>query len=82
MKLTIKLVFALLLTLQIDFVFAQSEYQETVTFGGNSYLTEEQSYKSESEQFAITWPVLAGESIKDIAALFYPKNKIMQQKFI
>jgi hypothetical protein len=63
-------------------VFAQSEYQETVTLGGNSYLTEEQSYKSESEQFAITWPVLAGESIKDIAALFYPKNKIMQQRFI
>jgi tetratricopeptide (TPR) repeat protein len=31
---------------------------------------------------AMSWPVQQGESLNDIARLFYPKNKYMQQQFI
>lgn len=81
-RLSIKLVFILLVALQGDFVFAQPAYQDEQSPSENTYLSEEQSYSPVSEQFAITWPVLPGESVKDIAALFYPKNKTMQQRFI
>jgi hypothetical protein len=81
-RLSIKLLFAFLVALQGDFVFAQPVNQNELSNSENTYFSEEQSYTSVSEQFAITWPVLPGESVKDIAALFYPKNKIMQQYFI
>ena len=82
MKLLIKFVFALIITLQCNFVLSQTLYQETLTRDGNTYSPEVPSNTIVSEQFAITWPVLVGESVEDIAALFYPKNKIMQQRFI
>lgn len=81
-RLSIKLVFALLIALQGNFVFAQPVYQAEPSTSENTYLSEGQSYSSVSEQLAITWPVLPGESVEDIAALFYPKNKVMQQRFI
>lgn len=31
---------------------------------------------------AMSWPIQQGESLSDIARLFYPKNKYMQQQFI
>lgn len=31
---------------------------------------------------SMTWPLLPGESLNDVARLFYPKNKTMQQKFV
>ena len=30
----------------------------------------------------ITWPMLPGESIKDLARMFYPKNQAMQKQFV
>lgn len=30
----------------------------------------------------MTWPAIPGESLNDIARLFYPKNKIMRQQFV
>ena len=31
---------------------------------------------------SMTWPLLPGESLNDVARLFYPKNKAMQRKFV
>ena len=31
---------------------------------------------------SMTWPLLPGESLNDVARLFYPKNKAMQQRFV
>ena len=31
---------------------------------------------------SLVWPILPGDSINSLAALFYPKNKVMQQRFI
>jgi hypothetical protein len=30
----------------------------------------------------MTWPMLPGESLNDVARLFYPKNKAMQRQFV
>jgi hypothetical protein len=62
----------ILLLLQSSFAYAQSTYQEVDSL----------EQVDISSQAAITWPVLPGESVEDIAALFYPKNRIMQQRFI
>lgn len=35
-----------------------------------------------SEQIAMTWPMLPGESVESLAVLFYPKNKTMQRRFV
>jgi hypothetical protein len=71
-----KYVLLILLTLQCSFAYAQSTYPETVISDDGSEWTDD------SNQFALVWPVLPGESVKDIAVLFYPKNKIMQQRFV
>ncbi len=31
---------------------------------------------------SMTWPMLPGENLNDVARLFYPKNKAMQRRFI
>ena len=31
---------------------------------------------------SMTWPMLPGESVNDVARLFYPKNSAMQQQFV
>ena len=31
---------------------------------------------------SMTWPMLPGESVNDVARLFYPKNRAMQQQFV
>ncbi len=31
---------------------------------------------------SMTWPILPGENLNDVARLFYPKNQAMQRKFI
>jgi hypothetical protein len=31
---------------------------------------------------SMTWPMLPGESVNDLARMFYPKNRTMQQQFV
>jgi hypothetical protein len=31
---------------------------------------------------SMTWPMLPGESVNDLARMFYPKNRAMQQQFV
>lgn len=33
-------------------------------------------------QYMVNWPLPAGETVRDLASLFYPKNQRMQQYFI
>lgn len=33
-------------------------------------------------QYTVNWPLPAGETVRDLAGLFYPKNQRMQQYFI
>lgn len=33
-------------------------------------------------QYTVNWPLPAGETVRDLAGLFYPKNPRMQQYFI
>jgi hypothetical protein len=33
-------------------------------------------------QYTVDWPLPAGETVRDLAGLFYPKNQRMQQYFI
>lgn len=33
-------------------------------------------------QYTVDWPLQAGETVRDLASLFYPKNQRMQQYFI
>ena len=33
-------------------------------------------------QYTVDWPLSAGETVRDLASLFYPKNQRMQQYFI
>ncbi|MDP3819078.1 MAG: hypothetical protein Q8Q57_08800 [Methylotenera sp.] len=74
--------FAFLIALQSNSLLAQSANQETPTFDEILLLTPEQPDQHVQSQVAITWPVLPGESVKELAALFYPKNKKMQHRFI
>lgn len=74
--------FAFLIALQSNSLLAQSENQETPTFDEILLLTPEQPNQHVRNQAAITWPVLPGESVKELAVLFYPKNKTMQRRFI
>jgi hypothetical protein len=42
-----------------------------------------QSLKSyELDANSMTWPMLPGESLNDIARLFYPKNQFMLRRYI
>ena len=34
------------------------------------------------EKNSMTWPMLPGESLNELAAKFYPKNKAMQNQFV
>ncbi len=36
----------------------------------------------DSDANSMTWPMLPGESLEDMARLFYPKNKAMQKRFV
>lgn len=38
--------------------------------------------QQKSENTSMPWSLLAGESLNDVARLFYPKNKAMQQVFV
>lgn len=38
--------------------------------------------KAEDTASTMAWPAIPGESLNDIARLFYPKNKIMRQQFV
>ena len=40
------------------------------------------SFQSSESPDSMTWPMLPGESLNDVARLFYPKNKAMQRRFI
>jgi hypothetical protein len=40
------------------------------------------SFQSSESPDSMTWPMLPGESLNDVARLFYPKSKAMQRRFI
>ena len=48
----------------------------------NSAMSPDQTVMSLPAHAAMPWPMLPGESLNDVARLFYPKNKHMQQLFI
>ena len=47
----------------------------------NALSTNSQPAQTEQKN-SMTWPMLPGESLADVARLFYPNNKTMQQKFV
>ena len=57
-------------------------------FGGNVWaqtadsLALENDLQSAQESNNMTWPMLPGESLNDVARLFYPKSVVMQRLFI
>ena len=40
------------------------------------------SLSAEDTATTMAWPAIPGESLNDIARLFYPKNKVMRQQFV
>ena len=46
----------------------------------DSTLTSELSHTEQKN--TMTWPMLPGESLNDVARLFYPNNKLMQRLFV
>lgn len=39
------------------------------------------SFSEQETATSMTWPMLPGESVNDLARMFYPKNRAMQQQF-
>lgn len=50
--------------------------QDTVRFDKSAF------NNNASDASNMTWPLLPGESVLDLAHLFYPKNRAMQQQFV
>lgn len=75
MKLNLTLVGVLALILVASFV---ANAEDTLTF--DSTLTSELSQAEQKN--TMTWPMLPGESVSDLARMFYPNNKTMQQQFV
>ena len=59
-----------------NFVLAEDLPQETPPPQDSTLQPED------SESRTITWPLLSGESVQSLSALFYPKNKRMQRLFV
>jgi tetratricopeptide (TPR) repeat protein len=74
-------VFIVLIAFQSNFLLAQTADQEASASNESLLLSFEQSDEGVANNNTMLWPVLPGESVADLAALFYPKNKIMQQRF-
>ncbi len=50
--------------------------------GMSQSIGDSSNLSGEDTATTMTWPAIPGESLNDIARLFYPKNKIMRQQFI
>ena len=48
----------------------------------NDSLVLDSELQSEQGSNSMTWPMLPGESLNDVAHMFYPKNVVMQRLFI
>ncbi len=69
----LKLILVCLLALIFDSnVFAES----------NDSLALDSELQTSQESISMTWPMLPGESLNDVARMFYPKNVVMQRLFI
>lgn len=40
------------------------------------------TYLTEQDEISMSWPMLPGENLKEVARLFYPKNQYMQRQFV
>jgi tetratricopeptide (TPR) repeat protein len=60
-----------------NFLLAQSSAQAEDSLSENYPRPHEQTHNAN-----LTWPLLSGESVGDLATLFYPNNKKMQRLFI
>lgn len=69
-----KLALALIIATHGNIVLAQTTSQEPVY--------QDHELDSNEVNVNITWPLLSGESVESLAALFYPTNKKMQRLFI
>lgn len=53
---------------------------------GNAIAGDSSTANSQTQEIdtanSMTWPMLPGESLNDLARLFYPKNKSMQRQFV
>jgi hypothetical protein len=70
-KLNLILVFLLVLVLNSNVIA-----DDALTLDSGTLDSEQESADS------MTWPMLPGENLNDVARLFYPKSKAMQQRFI
>ena len=77
-----KLNLILLLILQSICYLAHASNQEYIINNQNLPIISDQEGEVFSDHSTLTWTLLPHESLEDLAMLFYPKNKIMQQKFI
>lgn len=50
--------------------------------GMSQSMGDSSNLSAEDSATTMTWPAIPGESLNDIARLFYPKNKIMRQQFV
>lgn len=58
-------------------------FNSKVVISDDSLTLDSGALDSEQETpSSMTWPMLPGENLNDVARLFYPKNKAMQQRFI
>ena len=58
-------------------------FNSNVAISDDSLTLDSGALDSEQETpSSMTWPMLPGENLNDVARLFYPKNKAMQQRFI
>ena len=75
LKLNLTLVGVLALIFSSSFVaFANDSLNLDSDLGSQLAYTEQQN--------TMTWPMLPGESLNDVARLFYPNSKTMQQQFV
>ena len=57
-------------------------FGSNVLADANDSLALDSELQSEQASNSMTWPILPGESLNDVAHLFYPKNVVMQRIFI
>lgn len=72
-----KLILALIVAMYGNLLLAQSTTQAEYSLSENYPHQQDQT-----DDATIIWPLLSGESVENLATLFYPKNQKMQRLFI
>lgn len=72
-----KLILALIVAMYGNLLLAQSTTQAEYSLPENY-----QHQQDQTDDANIIWPLLSGESVENLATLFYPKNQKMQRLFI